>query len=359
MGDKKFVLSPFLPRAQPSPSGPSRWSLGRGGCRLRRMHHASTLVLPAGAPRPHRPVRERRGTRRLSAGDLGLGSRAQLLQLGLTDARLRRHAREGTLQRIAPGWYARPDAAAPAVRALAAGFRLTCLDAAEMHGLWVPHRPAHEEGDLHVYRFNAVADAPPGMRLHASRSRSWTESDAVASLPLALEHAMQCLDGESAAVLLESALERRLLTAPEVEALLARAPIATRSRIGALSTASDSGSETRVVRWLRRRGFHVEQQVHLAGVGFLDVYVGGLFLEIDGRAHHEQEDAFLRDRRRDLRTVRYGLQILRLSYEQVWTRWEDTRRAILDALDEVGAFGRRKVDRLLDRPVPAPPRPTR
>src|SRR5699024_1630088 len=312
VGDKKFVLSPFLPRAQPSPSGPSRWSLGRGGCRLRRMHHASTLVLPAGAPRPHRPVRERRGTRRLSAGDLGLGSRAQLLQLGLTDARLRRHAREGTLQRIAPGWYARPDAAAPAVRALAAGFRLTCLDAAEMHGLWVPHRPAHEEGDLHVYRFNAVADAPPGMRLHASRSRSWTEPDAVASLPLALEHAMQCLDGESAAVLLESALERRLLTVPEVEALLARAPIATRSRIGALSTASDSGSETRVVRWLRRRGFHVEQQVHLAGVGFLDVYVGGLFLEIDGRAHHEQEDAFLRDRRRDLRTVRYGLQILRL-----------------------------------------------
>src|SRR5699024_596747 len=82
-------------------------------------------------------------------------------------------------------------------------------------------------------------------------------------------------------------------------------------------------------------------------------------LEIDGRAHHEQEDAFLRDRRRDLRTVRYGLQILRLSDEQVWTRWEDTRRAILDALDEVGAFGRRMVDRLLDRPVPAPPRPTR
>lgn len=321
------------------------------------MHHASTLVLPASAPRPHRPLRQRRGTRRLGVGDLGVGSRAQLLQTGLTDARLRRHVREGILQRITPGWYAGPDAAAPAVRALAAGFRLTCLDATGMHGLWIPHRPAHEEErDLHVYRFNTVVDTPPGMRPHALRSRSWTEPDAVASLPLALEHAMQCLDGEDAAVLLESALERRLLTVQEVEALLERAPIATRSRIGALSTASDSGSETRVVRWLRRRGFHVEQQVHLAGVGFIDVYVGGLFLEIDGRAHHEQEDAFLRDRRRDLRTVRYGLQILRLSYEQVWIRWEDTQRAILEAIDEVGAFGRRKVDRLLERPGAAPPR---
>src|SRR5699024_4271086 len=132
---------------------------------------------------------------------------------------------------------------------LAAGFRLTCLDAAEMHGLWVPHRPVHEEGDLHVYRFNTVGDAPSGMRLHASRSRSWTEPDAVASLPLALEHAMQCLDGESAAVLLESALERRLLTAPEVEALLARAPIATRSRIGALRS-----EERRVGKERRSRG---------------------------------------------------------------------------------------------------------
>src|SRR5690625_5640485 len=97
---------------------------------------------------------------------------------------------------------------------------------------------------------------------------------------------MQCLDGEDAAVLLESALERRLLTVQEVEALLERAPIATRSRIGALSTASDSGSETRVVRWLRRRGFHVEQQVHLAGVGFIDVYVEEPHArEKIGRAH--------------------------------------------------------------------------
>src|SRR5699024_12316432 len=122
-----------------------------------------------------------------------------------------------------------------------------------------------------------AVDTPPGMRPHALRSRSWTEPDAVASLPLALEHAMQCLDGEDAAVLLESALERRLLTVQEVEALLERAPIATRARTGALATASDSGSETRGVRWLRRRGFHVEQQLHPAGVGFIDVDFGRPF----------------------------------------------------------------------------------
>jgi len=313
------------------------------------MHHASTLALPAGTRPLHRPQRPRRGTRRLSVSDLGVGSRAQLLQLGLTDATLRRRVREGTLQRVAPGWYARPDAAPQLTRAISSGFRPTCIDAAEQHGLWIPPRPKGEQAarSLHVYRFNGSAEAPPGMRAHASRKRSWPDADAVASLPLALEHAMQCLDGESAAILLESALERRLLSPQGVEVLWARAPVAARSRIGALSTASDSGSETRVVRWLRRRGYRVEQQVHLDGVGYIDAYVSGLFLEIDGRAHHALEDAFVRDRRRDLHTVRYGLQILRLSYDQVWRHWEDTQRAILETLDEVGAFGRRKVERLL------------
>ncbi|MGP5053626.1 hypothetical protein ACTXJ3_00695 [Brachybacterium paraconglomeratum] len=38
---------------------------------------------------------------------------------------------------------------------------------------------------------------------------------------------------------------------------------------------------------------------------------------------------------------------MRLSYEQVWRNWEDTQEAVLETIAEVGAFGRRKVERLL------------
>ena len=102
-----------------------------------------------------------------------------------------------------------------------------------------------------------------------------------------------------------------------------------------------------MVRWLRRRGFQVEQQVFVDGAGYVDLYVGGVLMEIDGRDGHCGPDAFAKDRRRDLHTGRHGLQILRLSYAQVWLTWEDTQNAVLETIAEVGAFGRRKVEQLL------------
>src|SRR5699024_792394 len=80
------------------------------------------------------------------------------------------------------------------------------------------------------------------------------EPDAVASLPLALRHAVRCCDGETAAILLASAMERGLLAPSEVQQILDDSPRTCRSRIGPLSSARDSGTETRGARWPRRRG---------------------------------------------------------------------------------------------------------
>lgn len=311
------------------------------------MHHASDLVLPASALPWPRPVGPPRGTRHLTREEHGLATRRELLEYGYTDSRLARDVRSGRLRRVAPGWYGNALATPRTSRPLVHGHRLTCVDSAEMHGLWTPYRDEGERRTLHVYRPNGSAGAPKGMLTHPSRNRSWPEPDAVASLPLALEHAMHCQDGERAAILLESAMARRLMTPHEVQQLVDAVPAAVRSRIGTLSSASDSGSETRVARWLRRRGFQVEQQVFVDGAGYVDLYAGGLLLEIDGRDGHSGPDAFGKDRRRDLRTGRHGLQILRLSYEQVWRSWTDTREAVLETIGEVGAFGRRKVARLL------------
>lgn len=311
------------------------------------MHLPSSLCLPASARPWYRPERPVRGTRHLTSKELGVARRSELLDMGYTDTRLRRAVRERKLGRVAPGWYRNAVAASEVLHALASGCRITCVDACEMHGLWVPYRTQEERETSYVYRPTGSSAEPDGLLLHPSRSRSWPEPDAVASLPFALEHAMRCQDGETAAVLLESAMNRRLMTPLEIQQLLDRAPGAVRSRIGTVSVASDSGSETRVARWLRRRGFDVEQQVFIGGVGYADIYAAGLFLEIDGKEGHSGVEAFTSDRRRGLRSGRHGLQFLRLSYEQVWLSWEVTTQAVLDSIAEVGPFGRRKVERLL------------
>lgn len=311
------------------------------------MHQASRLVLPTGARPEFRPSSPRRGTLQLSADQLGVASRAELLARGYTEWSLRTAVRDGSLRRLARGWFATAAAEPEVTRPLTTGHRLTCVNATQRHGLWTPPADSEDPGQLHVYRYDDGRRTPSGMIGHRAGSRTWPEPDAVASLPLALEHALRCQGGEACAVLLESAMERRLLTPARVQQMLDTAPSAVRSRIGTLSTASDSGSETRVVRWLRRRGFRVEQQVFAEGVGYLDAYAGGLFLEIDGRSYHSSPEAFSRDRRRGLMTYRNGLQVLRLSYDQVWNDWDQTREDILSTIAEVGAFGRRKVERML------------
>lgn len=313
---------------------------------LGTMHHASILTLPASAAPWPRPASPRRRTRRLSADALGVASRQELLSRGYTDDKLARAVRSGRLTRPAPGWYANATATALVTRPLAIGHRLTCLDAAELHRLWTPYRDEEERGVLHVYRPTGGVRVPKNVLRHASRTRSWIEPDPVASLPIALEHSMHCLDGEDAAVLLESAMSLDLMSPAEVQNLVDAAPASVRSGIGVLSSASESGSETRVARWLRRRGFEVEQQVFVEDVGYVDMYVGGLLLEIDGRDGHSGAEAFAKDRQRDLRTGRHGLQILRLSYEQVWQSWSDTKEAVLETIASVGAFGRRRAEQL-------------
>lgn len=308
------------------------------------MHTASSMVVPRGAVPPGRSRARPAGNGRISPGTVGLASRAQLLGRGFSSEQLRSALVTGTLRRIAHGWYAQPDHHRAASAALASGFRLTCLDALRMHGIWVPHRAPGSP--LHVYRPRNRRPCPPHMCTHGAGLRAWPEDDPVASVPLALQHAIGCLDGESAAIVLESSIASGLMRPADVESLLSSASSRVRSRIGTLSAASESGSETRVVRALRRRGFPVEQQIYVDGAGYIDACAGGLLLEIDGRAHHSSPTAFEVDRARDLVVRGMGLQILRLSYNQVWHSWGRTEQTILDTISHLGRQGRRRLREL-------------
>lgn len=138
-----------------------------------------------------------------------------------------------------------------------------------------PPAPASRAGRS---RAGAGSLRPPNTWVmpHDADLRTWPEPDPIASPEPALRHALGCLDGESAAVVLESALSLRLVDPTVAEEMLAMAPVRVRRRVGEVSTASESGSETRTVRALRRQGFPVHQQVYVEEIGFIDALAGGL-----------------------------------------------------------------------------------
>ncbi|PWH07941.1 hypothetical protein DEO23_03585 [Brachybacterium endophyticum] len=282
----------------------------------------------------------------MSPATLGVFTRSQLVEADVPAAEIRKGLADGRLRRVARGIYARPDADPQVVTAARASARITCRDALMRHQVWTPEPSADQISRRHLY-------SPPLARIWARRRpppaahfRTWPEQDLVASLDLSLAHAARCLDGESASIVLESVLAENRRTPEEIAAIVEALPDHLRSRIGRLSDASGSGSETRVVRMLRRLGYRVEQQVFVEDVGFVDAYGGGIFLEIDGRGPHSLPGAFDRDRRRDLALRRLGLQTLRLSYDQIWHDWQATQLAVRDTIRLLGPHGRRAVERL-------------
>ena len=133
----------------------------------------------------------------------------------------------------------------------------------------------------------------------------------------------------------------------------ARLPSLGRARTPASSRSCGSGCE--------RSGHIVEQQVHVVGVGRVDMRVDGvLYLEIDGFAFHHDREQFERDRARDAILAARGLQRLRVSAAQVLGEWEvvaEQRPPRHFALGEltatVGPSGRGRVFHLLTAQQPA------
>ena len=306
------------------------------------MHDASTLRIPADAiptPRPRRAP----GSPHLPPEVSGIWDRRSLLRSGFTDAEIRLQLRLGRLVPAGRGRYASGSADPRTLRALRAGYRPTCVDAAFAHKLWIPDGARDQRA--HVYRKRDAEPAPRWADTHRPWLTSWPEADPIASVPVLLAHALRCQEPETTAILMESALHQGLILPDDLMSLIHEAPVAARRTFHSLSTASESGSETRVVRWLRHRGFQVEQQVFIEEVGYVDAYAGGVVLEMDGRTYHSSPEAFAEDRRRDLVMRRLGLQPIRLSYGQIWHDWRRTRVALLDAITEAGATGRRAFER--------------
>lgn len=253
------------------------------------------------------------------AAAVGLYSVRELESRGVDRRSRDRLVRQGRLLPAARGWFATVEADQSALSAIRAGVRLTCVSAARFHGLWTPVVPG-----THVYGRRGAA--PRGFVRHGHAIHAWPEREPVASLTLCVEHAARCLTAELAATMVESALTKRLLDPAEVDQIVLRLPERMRARLLPVSGRSESGSETRVARWLRRRRVPFTQQVQIAGVGRVDFLVGrSWIIEVDSKAHHTTAADYERDRRRDLASRIRGYTVTRLSFTQVWDTWPATQ----------------------------------
>lgn len=152
-------------------------------------------------------------------------------------------------------------------------------------------------------------------------------------LRLTLTHAINCLEPEHAAILLESAREKRLLGADDIAELLERTTSRRRRDIGAVRGTAGSGSETRVRRYLERKGVRVTAQAAVFDAGRVDLLVGDrLIIECDSREHHTSADAYQNDRGRDAMSLRGGYLVLRLTWEWIWLHWTQTCELLDDLI---------------------------
>lgn len=281
----------------------------------------------------------------------GIVHRSRLRARGVMRGDLERWAVQGAVASIQP-WYVTADAPADLVALLRLGVRPTCLDAAALHGLWIPPHPG-----THVFRPRSSArrealdvararqvrrrdglpwDAAPlqPLVLHTPEGRFWPDADPVPDLSLVLTHAGHCLPVVKTAVLLESALHRGLATRHEVDRIIASLPHRKARSLVRVRSDAESGTETTVRWWFESIGVSVRPQVRFPdGRRRMDLLVGRSWvIECDSREFHDDPVAYDDDRERDLHLAAHGYRVTRLTWSQVFLRWDRTEqmlRAIL------------------------------
>lgn len=266
----------------------------------------------------------------------GVISRAELEQAGINGHRIAQLQAKGELFHVSRGWYAW-QGADPLVKLAATGnTRVGCLSACKVHELWVPpqtNRTIHlvannwESVDKIAERIRNAANGRIEPIIHRDFG---SKNELVVDVKRAVEHAARFHSPEEALIVIESALNLGKMSVSDAKYLLSSIPKSRARRLRNLQTTSQSGSETQVAQFLRNRGLKVVQQFSPVPGWYVDMLVGNSWiLECDSVAHHAGEDAFARDRQRDLLLKEMGFEVTRLSYRQIWHDWENTKDSLI------------------------------
>lgn len=238
----------------------------------------------------------------------------------------------GAVQDIGRGWLATADAAPAVVAARQLGATVSCISAAPFYGL--AHISLPEQPHVAVPRDRGRRSVESGARVH--REPLWTPPDEWPVAPAAevAARALRCLPATEAIVLVDSALNKGLVTVAELEGRLrGRGGPAAREALARTQRRSRSPTETLARLALEDADLAVEAGVVISGVGEVDLVVEGrVVVECDGFAYHSGRREYREDRRRDRALAAMGYVTLRFTWEDVMSGPQVVIDAVLAVL---------------------------
>lgn len=242
----------------------------------------------------------------------GVARTRDLLACGITERAIREAISLGVAVRAGRGVITLPDADPLVARSIATGSVLTCASAAKSHGLWLVHEP----DKVHIHR----KDGRYTSERAVVHRRSWVPADPggiVASLADVVLHALECLPELEALVVAESAIQQGLSIDFLRSKLLGPRNGRARAVLNLVDRGSESLIETLARELMRRAGLHVEPQVYVPGVGWMDTIVERCVnVELDGQTHDEPKSR-AKDYARDAAAQARGFGAIRFGYSDV------------------------------------------
>jgi very-short-patch-repair endonuclease len=242
---------------------------------------------------------------------------------------------EARLSRVRRSWLVTPDCDQRRVVAASVGGRVTCVSAAAMRGLWVPHRDqtGHSDEQTHIaVPGTSSRHDRAGLRLHWATGPAPVGKNANEDHMLnVLYHVAQCMRRPDALAVWESAI-RRGLTEPSVLQGVAWRRAEAAAIAARASALSDSGLETHFANGMRAASVSVRQQVWLDGHPVDGLIGEWLVVQIDGFEHHSSAADRRRDIAADARLVTRGYVVLRFDYHQILFEWPHVLETILTAI---------------------------
>ncbi|WP_418004808.1 endonuclease domain-containing protein [Mycobacterium sp. PDNC021] len=264
----------------------------------------------------------------LLAANGGVASAAQLREVGWSHRQIKKQG----WQPLRRGWYAGPSADPQVVRAVAAGGVLGCASALRRFQVWVP------DSGLHIRYPERARKSQSRVRSCHPYRRDPPITGAIDPVDIAVASAANCLDAEGLVVVLDSMLNKRMIQMADARDIVAASRFAWLHLAERCDPDSESGIETMIRLRLRALRIHLRTQVHIPGVGRIDLLVGDrLIIEADSREHHIPR--YQADRTRDRVATGMGYLVIRLTYEDVVYRWDTVAADILAIIRRDGHLG--------------------